>query len=86
MEQKITDPSDEFAHGGMGRRSFLDRLAQAVGGTAAVAALLPFLQNNDVLAQTIAESDNRLEHRITKICWEQRAPCSSSPRLCERCA
>jgi carboxymethylenebutenolidase len=60
MDQKIIDLYDEFTHGGMSRRSFLDRLAHLAGGAAAAAALVPFLQNNDVLAQTVAESDSRL--------------------------
>jgi len=60
MNQKIIDLYDEFTRGGMSRRNFLDRLAHLAGGAAAAAALVPFLQNNDVLAQTVAESDSRL--------------------------
>jgi carboxymethylenebutenolidase len=60
MDQKIIDLYDEFTRGGMGRRNFLDRLAHLAGGAAAAAALVPLLQNNDVLAQTIAETDSRL--------------------------
>jgi carboxymethylenebutenolidase len=60
MDQKIIDLYDEFTRGGMSRRDFLDRLAHLAGGAAAAAALVPFLQNNDVLAQTVAESDSRL--------------------------
>ena len=60
MDQKIIDLYDEFTRGGMSRRDFLDRLAYLAGGAAAAAALVPFLQNNEVLAQTVAESDSRL--------------------------
>jgi carboxymethylenebutenolidase len=60
MNQKIIDLYDEFTRGGMSRRNFLDRLAHLAGGAAAAAALVPFLQNNDVLAQTVSESDSRL--------------------------
>lgn len=60
MEQRIIDLYDEFTHGGMGRRDFVDRLARLAGGTAAAFALLPLLQNNYALAQTVPEDDDRL--------------------------
>ncbi len=60
MDQSILDLYDEFTHGDMGRRTFLDRLARIVGSTAAALALLPVLENNYALAQTIADSDDRL--------------------------
>jgi carboxymethylenebutenolidase len=60
MDQKIIDLYDEFTHGDMSRRSFLDRLAHMAGGTAAALALLPMLQNDYALAQTIGENDDRL--------------------------
>lgn len=60
MDQQIIDLYDQYTHGGASRREFLDRLAKAAGGTAAALALLPFLENNYALAQTIAETDPRL--------------------------
>lgn len=60
MDQKIIDLYDEFTHGDMSRRDFLDRLAQLVGGAAAALALLPALQNNYAQAQIITENDERL--------------------------
>jgi len=60
VDQKIINLYDEFTHGSMGRRDFLDRLGQLAGSAAAAVALLPLLQNNYVLAQTIAEDDARL--------------------------
>jgi carboxymethylenebutenolidase len=60
LDQKIIDLYDEYTHGGMSRRSFLDRLAQLAGGTAAALALLPDLENKYALAQKVAESDDRL--------------------------
>ena len=60
MDQRIIDLYDEFTHGTMGRRRFLDRLAVLAGGTAAASALLPLLQSDDALAQTVAESDARI--------------------------
>ena len=60
MEQKIIDLYDEFTHGGMDRRDFLERLAQVAGGSAAALALLPLLQNDYARAQIITENDERL--------------------------
>jgi carboxymethylenebutenolidase len=60
MDQRIIDLFDRYTHGGMNRRSFLDRLAVLAGGVAAGTALLPLLENNYALAQTVPESDGRL--------------------------
>jgi carboxymethylenebutenolidase len=60
MDQRIIDLYDLYTHGGMNRRSFLDRLAALAGSTAAASALLPVLQNNYALAQTVPESDPRI--------------------------
>ncbi|MEJ1158075.1 dienelactone hydrolase family protein [Prosthecomicrobium sp. N25] len=60
MDQKIIDLYDDFTHGGMNRRAFLDRLASLAGGTAAATALLPLLENNYAQAQTVPESDPRI--------------------------
>ena len=60
MDQRIIDLYDDFTHGGMNRRAFLDRLAALAGSTAAATALLPVLQNNYAQAQTIPENDPRI--------------------------
>ena len=60
MDQRIIDLYDLYTHGGMNRRSFLDRLVALAGSTAAASALLPVLQNNYALAQTVPESDPRI--------------------------
>lgn len=60
MDQKLIDLYDDYTHGGVNRRDFLDRLAHMAGGSAAALALLPFLENNYALAQTIAADDARL--------------------------
>jgi len=60
MDQRIIDLYDDFTHGGMSRRSFLDKLAALAGSTAAATALLPILQNNYAMAQTVQESDPRI--------------------------
>ncbi len=60
MDKRIIDLYDDFTHGGMNRRAFLDRLAALAGSTAAATALLPVLQNNYAQAQTIPENDSRI--------------------------
>lgn len=60
IPQEILDLYDEFTHGPMGRRVFLERLAGLAGGTAAATTLLPLLQNNYALAAMIPENDTRV--------------------------
>ena len=60
MDQKIIDLYDNFTHGGMNRRQFLDRLSEIAGSTAAAVALLPLLQNDYAQAAIIAADDPRL--------------------------
>jgi len=60
MDQRIIDLYDDFTHGGMSRRSFLDKLAALAGSTAAATALLPILHNNYAHAQTVPENDARI--------------------------
>jgi len=61
MQQKIIDLYDKYTHGGLSRRTFLDRLAVLAGGTAAATALLPMLENNYAYADTVAENDPRVK-------------------------
>jgi len=67
MNQTIIDLYDQFTHGGMSRRRFLDRLAVLAGGTAAATALLPLLQNNYALAEMVPESDSRIKTETVTI-------------------
>ena len=60
MDQRIINLYDNFTHGGMNRREFLDRLAELVGSTAAAAAMLPLLRNDYAQAAIVAENDSRL--------------------------
>jgi len=67
MDQRIIDLYDDFTHGGMSRRSFLDKLAALAGSTAAAAALLPILQNNYAMAQVVQENDPRIAAEMVDI-------------------
>ena len=60
MDQRIIDLYDAFTHGAISRRAFLDRLTKLAGSAAAASALLPLLQNNYALAQTVPEADPRI--------------------------
>ena len=60
MDQRIINLYDQFTHGGMTRRAFLDRLADLAGSAAAGAALLPLLQNNYAQAAIVEADDARL--------------------------
>jgi len=60
LDQKYIDLFDEFTHGPMSRRVFMERLAKLAGGAAAAAALVPILQNNYAEAAIVAEDDDRL--------------------------
>jgi carboxymethylenebutenolidase len=60
MDQRIIYLYDSYTHGLINRRDFLDRLTKLAGSAAAAAALLPILQNNYAVADTIAANDPRL--------------------------
>jgi carboxymethylenebutenolidase len=60
MDQRIVRLYDEFTHGHLDRRLFMERLARLVGSTAAALALASRLDSNQAAAQTVAESDARL--------------------------
>jgi len=60
MDQRIIDLYDDFTHGGMSRRNFLDKLAALAGSTAAATTVLWVLQSNYAKAQTVQESDPRI--------------------------
>ena len=86
MDKHIIDLYDDFTHGGMNRRAFLDRLAALAGSTAAATALLPVLQNNYAQAQTIPENDPRIDgrrwsifpvRRASRVIWSSPNPAAS---------
>lgn len=56
MKQKYINLYDEYTHSSeMTRRDFLDRLTKLAGGSAVALALLPSLENNQAIAQTISK-------------------------------
>ncbi len=60
MDQDVITLYDQYIHGGISRRAFLDRLGGMVGGPAAALALLPTLENNYGQAPVAAAGDARL--------------------------
>ncbi len=65
MDRQIIDLYDDFTHGAINRRTFLDRLAQISGSSAAALALLPVLQNDYAKAAMVAPDDVRLALETT---------------------
>jgi carboxymethylenebutenolidase len=60
MDQKIIDLYDEYIHGRMDRRNFLEGLTKLAGSTAAAMAALPLLQSNWAQAAIVDPKDARL--------------------------
>jgi carboxymethylenebutenolidase len=60
MDPKIINLYDEFTHGGMNRRDFMERLGRLAGSSAAAIALLPLLQNSYAQAAMVSPDDARL--------------------------
>jgi carboxymethylenebutenolidase len=67
VDPTVIDLYDQYTHGGMSRRGFLDRLARLVGGSSAALAMLPLLQN-DYARQIVAQDDDRLN--ISQVEWD----------------
>src|SRR4029077_1908682 len=57
IDQRVLDLYDEYCHGGIDRREFLQRAALIAGGLAMAQALLP----RYALAQTISFTDTRIK-------------------------
>jgi carboxymethylenebutenolidase len=60
VDQAVIDLYDRFTHGGMSRRTFLDRLTATTGSSAAAMAMLPLLQNDYAHAAIVEPNDPRL--------------------------
>lgn len=66
IPQPIIDLYDDFTHGAIDRRAFMERLARIAGGAAAASALLPLLANDYALAAVTGEDDPRLHLSTVK--------------------
>ncbi len=60
MDQKFITLFDRFTHGGMNRRTFMEKLTILAGSTTAANALLPLLENNYARADILPEGDPRI--------------------------
>lgn len=65
MDPRIIKLYDEYTHRPLDRRVFLERLAALAGGTAAVSALLPLLENNYARAAIVDPADAQLTTTTT---------------------
>jgi len=61
MNPEIHSLYEQYAHGAIHRRQFLDKLAALAGGTAVAAALLPVLESSQAMAEVVPKDDPRLE-------------------------
>ncbi|GAK57546.1 dienelactone hydrolase and related enzyme [Candidatus Vecturithrix granuli] len=61
MDAKMMKLHDEYTHGNLSRREFLEKLGVLAGGTAAALALLPLLENKSANAQVVPADDPRLQ-------------------------
>jgi carboxymethylenebutenolidase len=80
MDQKIYDLYDDFIHGGMNRRDFLERLTVLVGSTAAATATMSLLQSDFALAAMVPANDGRLAIPQGKINGYMARPKSKGKR------
>ena len=60
VDQRYIELYDDFTHGTMSRRNFMERLAKVAGDAAAAATLVSILQNNYAEAGIVPEDDDRL--------------------------
>jgi carboxymethylenebutenolidase len=65
VSQEVINLFDRFTHGGMNRRTFMERLTLLAGGTAAASALLSVLENNYAHAEIVAADDSRIKAEDT---------------------
>ena len=61
MDQRVIDLYNNYIHGSMPRRDFLNRLAGIAGSVAAASVLLPLIEPNDAYAQQIDPKDRTLK-------------------------
>ena len=66
LDSRIVNLYTDYTRGRLERRDFLKALAKLAGGAAAAAALLPFLDQSYVEAQTVPADDARLQTEYVK--------------------
>jgi carboxymethylenebutenolidase len=67
MEKRFIHLYDEYIHGFINRRSFIDRLTVLAGSSAAAYAILPVLENDMAKAETIAANDPRITAQMIDV-------------------
>ncbi len=60
MDQKIINLYDEYTHKPLSRKDFMGRLAKLTGSMALAVTVLPLLESNYTLAETVSEQDEEL--------------------------
>jgi carboxymethylenebutenolidase len=60
MDQKIINLYDEYTHKPLSRKDFMGRLAKLTGSMALAMTVLPLLESNYTLAETVSEQDKEL--------------------------
>ena len=60
MDQKIINLYDEYTHKPLSRKDFMGRLAKLTGSMALAMTVLPLLESNYTLAETVSEQDEEL--------------------------
>jgi carboxymethylenebutenolidase len=66
MDRKIADLYQDYKKGGTNRRDFLRKLAMFAGSTAAAMALLPVLEENELMAAGMQKADADLVTEFIK--------------------
>jgi carboxymethylenebutenolidase len=61
MDQRVIDLYNNYIHGSMPRRDFLNRLAGIAGSAAAASLLLPLIEPNDAYAQQVDPKDQGIK-------------------------
>jgi len=61
MEQKFIDLYNDYDHGLMDRREFLEKLTVIAGGAVVAFSLLPLLEKNYAVAEVISKDDPRIQ-------------------------
>ena len=61
MDQRVIDLYNNYIHGSMPRRDFLNRLAGIAGSVAAASLILPLIEPSDAYAQQIDPKDRTLK-------------------------